>query len=458
MIRSWPWGHFALVSVLLAGLLFTQSLISSGMERPDADQLRYSNYSINLANHGVFGLSPDGSLAKAAPGNANAPLYPLFVAILIKFDAGLQASLLCALENVGVDRGCPADFGALVVAQYTLALLCLLLLWSSCWLMFGNPVLASGVALLAGLSGIYAGYAEKILTEILLLPLFAAVQLCLLLLVQSGRIYWALLIGLLMGLLTLTRPEGLHLTLLMAVVLVLMALLRGRPGQLRLIAAGLLVFIITLSPWLVRNQLQFGSPSLTTGGYGETILAYRLSFNRMTDQEWATAFVYWLPDFGDKVAQNTLPEPHYRRLISDNPDSFIATAKADILQPALDSMPREAVLGYWLKNEIIGKPLSHFRASLPIFWRGIWVAKYWGIIGLVSYVWLLFKLQGRQRTALLWFSLPAWLLVMLHAGISINIPRYNLPLVPVYAVGWGWVVMKLFHPGGISSESRDGTA
>ena len=199
--------------------------------------------------------------------------------------------------------------------------------------------------------------------------------------------------------------------------------------------------------------MQFGAPSLTTGGYGETILAYRLSFNRMTGSEWAAAFVYWLPDFGDKVAQNNLPEPNYRRLITDNPDSFIATAKADILQPTLEKMPREAVLGYWLKNEIIGKPLSHLRASVPIFWRGIWVAKYWGIVGLVSYLLLLFRLQGTQRTALLWFSMPAWLLVLLHAGISINIPRYNLPLVPVYAVGWGWLVMNKFSRSTAAAET-----
>jgi len=232
------------------------------------------------------------------------------------------------------------------------------------------------------------------------------------------------------------------------VVLAFSLLIRRQLRQLRLIAVGVLAFVITLSPWVVRNQLQFGSPSLTTGGYGETILAYRLSFNRMTNSEWATAFVYWLPDFGDKLAQKHLPEASYRRLITDNSDSFIATAKVDILQPALDAMPREEVLGYWLSTEILGKPFSHLRASLPIFWRGIWVAKYWGIVGLVCYLIVLLKLPTGQRWALLWFSFPVWLLAILHTGISINIPRYNLPLVPLYAVGWGWLVTAIFSRRG----------
>ncbi len=440
---SLPWAQFLIATLLLGTLLLIQAISSSGMDRPHADQLRYANYAINLAEHGIFGLSPEGSVEKAAPGNANAPLYPLLVAAVMRLDTSLGNSLICALENAPEQSICPNDYRSLEFVQYGIALVSLLFLWASGWVIFANARLATGVALLAGLSGVYSDYAEKILTEIMILPLFAAIQLCLLLLVKSGRTRWSVAIGVLLGLLTLTRPEGFHLTLFLLAVLVVGFLVGRRTEPLKLIAAGALTFLVTLSPWLVRNHLQFGEPSLTTGGYGETIFAYRLSFNRMNNREWATAFVYWLPDFGDKLAQSWLPEPNYRRFISDNPDSFIATAKADILQPALDQMPREAVLGYWLKTDVFGNPLSHFRASLPIFWRGMWVAKYWGIIGLISYLVLLVKLRGDRRKALLWFSFPAWSLAILHTGISINIPRYNLPLVPLYAVGWGWMVSNI---------------
>lgn len=437
------WRHFVIAAALLVGLLLIQYLASSGMDRPSADQLRYANYSVNLAHFGTFGLSPADSAAEAEPGNANAPLYPLLVAGVIKLDPALDTSLICALEDVAETNPCATEFGSLEAVQYLLALICLLLLWASCLLMFGKTTLATGAALLAGLSGVYSGYAEKLLTEILLLPLFAGIQLCLLLVIKSGRARWSVATGLLLGLLTLTRPEGFHLALLLAVVFTVMLVLVRRVAELQLVVVAVLAFVVTVAPWAVRNQLQFGAPSLTTGGYGETILAYRLSFNRMTANEWATAFIYWLPDFGDKLAQQTVAEPHYRRLVSDNSDSFIATARADILQPALDKMPREEVLGHWLKTEILGKPITHLWTSVPIFWRGIWVAKYWGIVGLLSYLVLLKKLPRDQRRALLWFSLPVWLLALLHTGISINIPRYNLPLVPVYAIGWGWLVMKV---------------
>lgn len=438
-----PWAQFLLAAVALATLLLIQALFSSGMDRPEADQLRYANYAINLAEHGVFGLSPEGSVEKAGPGNANAPLYPLLVAAVVRMDTSVRDSLICALEKVPDSSGCPNDYRFLMVVQYGVAWVSLLLLWAAGWLIFANTRLATSIALLAALSGVYSEYAERILTEIMILPLFAAIQFCLLQVVKRGRVRWAVVIGVLLGLLTLTRPEGFHLTLFLIAVLVAGVLVGRQTEQIKLIAVGTLVFVLTLSPWVARNQMQFGTPSLTTGGYGETIFAYRLSFNRMDTSEWTTAFVYWLPDFGDKLAQSWLPEPSYRRLISDNPDSFIATAKADILQPALDQMPRDAVLGYWLKTEVFGNPLSHFRSSLPIFWRGLWVAKYWGIIGVISYLVLLVRLRGSQRRALLWFSLPAWLLAILHTGISINIPRYNLPLVPVYALGWGWLVTRL---------------
>ena len=72
--------------------------------------------------------------------------------------------------------------------------------------------------------------------------------------------------------------------------------------------------------------------------------------------------------------------------------------------------------------------------SLPIFWRGIFIGKYWGVLGLACFLLLMAYFSRPTVRRLYLLSLPAWFLVGLHAFVSVNVTRYNLVLMPYYAL------------------------
>ncbi len=79
----------------------------------------------------------------------------------------------------------------------------------------------------------------------------------------------ASLAALFMGLSALTRPEGYYITLLIATTLTVVAVARLRQDGIRgliTVAAFVGIFFAIISPWLIRNYVQFGTVSIATTG------------------------------------------------------------------------------------------------------------------------------------------------------------------------------------------------
>ncbi|MDA1076647.1 MAG: glycosyltransferase family 39 protein [Proteobacteria bacterium] len=411
---------------------------------PDKDALRYIDYAQNLASHGVFGLSEGDPSVSVVPSNANAPLYPAFVSLFIVLDDDLQDSLTCIQNSADPDL-CPRNLSLVFFVQYLIGVLGLICVFLFTRIGFGSTLTAWLALASAFVSGVFTSYAERILTENFTLTFFLAFTLCLLMLYrdQAKPWMWASGAGVLAALLTLTRPEYLYLSVGIIAVVVAAAIIRRRGA--RLIGLSFCAFLLVVTPWAIRNQVHFGNPTLTSGGYGETILAYRISYNRMNFTEWAASFIYWLPDFGDKAAAALLPRSAYQRLIVADPTSFTLTAQSEILEPALAAMPREQVVGYWIREEVLKKPLRFAWTSLAMTWRGLWVGKYWGLIGFFAYAWLTVHMLKRREYWFTLMSLPCWALVALHAAVSVNVPRYNLALLAFYAPAWAWLIQGLLY-------------
>ena len=426
--------------LLLALLLCVLFFLSPETRRPHNDALRYTDYALNLAQYGVFGLTPEDGSRIIVPGNANAPLYPMFVAAIVSVDQELADSLDCARSDPLLEKACPQYYQSLVAAQYLIIWLTTLLLWLLVRLLFDHRGQAMLAVFCALLSMAYTTYAHRILTEILIFPSCISLQLGLLLYLRQRRKRWAALIGLALGLLTLIRPEYLYLSLAIAAISMGLLVIRKNAGAITAVMIGVITFSFTIGPWLWRNHQQFDDWSLTGGGYAETILAYRLSYNRMTTSEWGASFIYWLPDFGDDLARHILPRSSYQRLINQSEGSLFSTAETEILEPELARRPREEIVGYWLRTEILGNPVKHTMVSVALAWRGIFVRKYWGIIGFFAYSALLIQCLRQGRYQLLLISLPVWYMVAMYAAVSASVTRYNLPLVALYSMGWGWLV------------------
>ena len=215
----------------------------------------------------------------------------------------------------------------------------------------------------------------------------------------------------------------------------------SRQKQYAIHCAALLVTCsLVVSPWLIRNKAEFDSWSLSAGNYGEIILAHRIAYNDMDIKHWVAAFVYFLPDFGDSLTKRVFPETWYWRELDDRSDSYQERAN----QLVSEAVQESRTTGQMIRQDMLGNFATHIATTIPLSWRGVFIAKYWGLIAFFAYLVLQYRELRTGRWTLLLIAMPAWLLVGLHAAISINIPRYNLPLIGIYALSLSWMLERIW--------------
>ena len=212
----------------------------------------------------AFSAGRTGALdAAPAAGNANTPLYPAWIAAWMALDTGFRDSLLCIIQDRTNRAPCPMDFGLFVTAQLLLAAVTICTVWLLAKRLTGSMLiawLAAGFALLAKAPYVYA---NQFLTEALLLPLFSLLILFLVLAYQDRRPAWLLAAGVALALATLTRPGYVYLFYAMTLLLIVLALWRRRKPAILSLVLFLVGFTAVVTPWMLRNERQFGTLALT---------------------------------------------------------------------------------------------------------------------------------------------------------------------------------------------------
>lgn len=457
-----PLGTASAAAVVLA---VTLAVCAAGLATPDArapesDELFYLGYAHNLAVHGVFG-PPVAAGQTPQPGADIAPLYPLLLAAALRLDATFAAATDCVLTTAQAGAECPSGWRGPRVAQLVLNGLGLGL--ATVWLVpvLASPLLAGLTALFVGASGTGVYFSHHFLTESLYLPvalMFGAAFARALLGASPG---WSAASGVLLGVLALVRPTFFYLALLLLPVVPVLAWVMGqrtmRAGVLLVALA--LAFTLTVGPWVVRNALAFDKAGITVG-YGGRALSTRLAYNAMTVREYAAGWIYWLPDFGDKAAVALFGADTVSRLDLGNPAGFYTEGR-NALRAEVDAatgvnLDRRArpvgdpALGWLLRHKLLAEPGTHAAVTLLLAWRGAFVAKYFGLAGLVA-VALALARRGPSpaRRVLLVTLTPALLLLLFNAAVSLNIPRYNLPLVLPMSIA-----MAMLAAGAVASLQR----
>lgn len=406
---------------------------------PHSDAIRYITYALNLHDHAVFSLVDAGSANPPRASSAHSPLYPMWIATFMQIDPALTDSLRCAARKNGNAAECPHAFRTIAAAQLVLAGVFLGCVWLFARRLSGNDLFAWVATLCALLARNPLQYANQFLTEALLVPLLGLFILFLTIAYQDRNPRWMLAAGAALGLAALTRPAYAYLFLAMTAVLAIVAAIRwARPLFVACILMALAYGAVVV-PWMIRNKALDDRFALTTG-YAGDILSQRVAYNRMTWPEWGVSFVFWLPDFGDTLAQNLFAKPSYDKLGWDE-GSYYATVAPALYKTFLSqvSSPDEMV-GHILRTEILAQPVKHALVSLPLALRAVFVAKYWGIVGLACFLALAVHLLRRRDYTILLLSLPIWFMVGFHALVSVSIPRYNLALIPFYAYAMAWVL------------------
>ena len=396
-MRKIAW--FDLLLVFSLALVFrvwiTSTYIGFNQHNLTSDDYEFEAIARTLAQRGQYAVTLDGP-----PTAHRSPLLPVLV-------AGVY--VLAGPKQVAAQ-------GVLMVISAATAVLTVLL---------GREVAGRWVGWAAGLlvavdpfAWIFAGI---FYSETLFAFLFTLVLLMLLRVVkQPGRLNLVIL-GVGLGCVVLTRPNGLGVVL---VSVALLPLAGGKPLSIWLKRAGLVLVIalLLLVPWVGRNYIVFQRFVPTTsqmgevmlGVYNDTCLYYRCN-------EW--------------VAVSVLPEG---KLLTEteemarNDEQFIMALASIRAQPYMwiRIMPTK-VIRFWIHDTIL--PNTPYQVNPPpaflnyqrIFYRFLLVL---GLTGLILLYW-----RGHRRAFIIFTTFVAvfsFMTLLLWGDARIRMPLHPLLAVP----------------------------
>jgi hypothetical protein len=238
--RSFGWGLLAIVVVALAvRLVFS---FTAGQEQPlKGDAQAFHELAAHLADGDGYVSVSLGS-DELRPSATHPPAFPVLLAALD----------LVGARSLGAHRVALALVGALGVGLLGL---------------LGRRLAGSAVGLVAAaIAAVHPLWVEPggvLMSEALHLVVVTAVLLLAVLVLEQATLPRLVGLGLVMGAAVLTRSESVLLVALIAVPLVFLA---GRSPAARLRIGGVIVacLVVVVAPWIVRNEVQVASPTLST--------------------------------------------------------------------------------------------------------------------------------------------------------------------------------------------------
>jgi hypothetical protein len=436
-------GRPAILRLALAACLAVTAAVLVFRAPPavlEGDQPRYATLGLNLADHGVFSDASYAPGAQPAPSLAWAgPLVAVEIGFAAALDRGTHDALVCMASRT---KGCDLRLPALRIVHLGEILVFLACLWWIAYLILGSELQAwLAAALGLGFREVF-DFANLVMTEPLYLmaySLFAAI-LVTAYVDRKGPAWWVAT-GLLLGAVVLVKTAALVLVVGLPVLLILEAALRKAPMSKALISA-LCVFVaagVVVAAWMARSAILFDNLSMTAPAYLEATFSHRLAYNRMTWLEWLGGWLYYLPDFGDNAVRG-LFGPTALQSLGFGPEGYYEYG-ARVLHPHVHALtaPNFAT-GYLFRTYVLGEPVKYTAVSALLLWRGIFVGRYLGLVGLLALAAALWLMPPRERAPLALLAILGFAIAAAHAALSICIPRYNLALIPVYAVSLAWAL------------------
>ncbi len=240
------------------------------------------------------------------------------------------------------------------------------------------------------------------------------------------------MLAVLLGLTALTRPGFLYL-LPFCVLLACLHAGRRWPGR-RDAAAMALGGAAVLAPWILRNRLVLGRAALTYG-YDSHTLVQRIAFNTMSWREYGLAYLCWLPD-GTSLGRRWVGAGACDRFGWDEqPNSFYTLGLRHMLDETLRAAGGyDHHLSYLVHTYVLPHLGWHMMVSIPLALRGAYAAHWWGFVLLPVCLWTTWVTLRERGSRYLALALPALFMLAFNASVAVNQVRYNLLLVPAYAV------------------------
>jgi hypothetical protein len=259
---------------------------------------------------------------------------------------------------------------------------------------------------------------------------------------RKGAAWWAL-VGALLGLAALARPTLMAIVPLLPALLIVEPIVRKeplRPAVIRSLCV-LLVAIAVVGVWTARSATLFGSLALTDPAYLQATISDRIAYDRMSWLEWLGGWIYYLPDFGDDLVRAIFGKQALTPL-AWGPESYYQYG-LHVLYPEALAHTAPGATGFLLKH-VLSDPLKFTAVTALLIWRGIFVGRYLGLVGLPATVVALWLMPPRQRDPLTLLALLGFGIAAVYGVLSVSITRFNLALIPVYSVSLVWVTERVW--------------
>jgi hypothetical protein len=442
-----------MANVVFAGALLIGSLnyiLAIDGRAPKKDGLQYYCIAANIHAFGVYSKECEGYVPSGAD------LKPT-----MKREPGLPALLTLTFAAAGTDqdiRACAKlnsdACGALRTKQRIILLLpflgLILLTYFAAREIAGNNLLAAAAALCAAFGTGLVANSMAFLTEPLAAFLLLLVSWMLYRIVtRPGRIVPAVICGVALGLLALTKAIYFYfIPVLGLVALILTAI----PSRRRAGLGGLVAVVIAAmisGAWLYRNHEVFGVYAIS--GRAEKVMGIRAVLTTMTWSQYWTGYLAFTPVVGNRLIRLFGIDPTAAALFEKDPqpDVFL-----EPFHPGAGITERQAVrviIEHW-PMQIALIPLTIYRSAfLPVGMSSHHTYEASTTVHLVQMASLaiaviialgmlpilffnFFGALAKPDLARVAFLMLSIYTVGLHAVATHYSPRFNLPLFGVLAV------------------------
>jgi 4-amino-4-deoxy-L-arabinose transferase-like glycosyltransferase len=457
-------GWLGALAVILAvtGVMERQAkpLSLSSFDQPFYLGIAYDLRATGRFTNG-FMFDVHGPAALRGPGMRFSPLYPALLAAVAAVDPVLRQGMACVVETSDQPEACQSAAPVMRVIQFAMLAGFFLLVW---WI--GGQVGGSlGMAWLTLAIGLVAAptllrSVNLLMTEMTSLLFATAAIAAWLQARRSARpAAWAAVAGGLLGLAALTRPGFLYLLPVCVLAALALAAARRREAKGWWRAAAMMGGgVVVLAPWIMRNWLVFDRAKLTYG-YDSHTLVQRIAFDTMSWREYGLAYLCWLPD-GTSLGRHFVGSGACDRFGWDEqPNSFYSLGLRHMLDQTLKAAGGyDHHLSYLLHHYILVMPLWHLAVSVPLALRGAYVSHWWGLVLLPVCLWFSVRAVWRGDDRYLAVALPALVLLAFNANVAVNQARYNLLLVPAFAVAGALCLRAAAAGWHDAQERRNGLA
>ena len=473
--------NYRLIKIILCSiiivLIFLGHVLNFTYDEPSADQRQYLAYAYNSLKYGIYDQT---SSDNPYPDYRREPLYPAVLMVSMILNPFVSVSNQNA-KCITLGRGCLERIVSLKITNLLFLILTAAISAYSVKIYCRSLVPGLICFLIVSLSGSLGFLANTFYSEVFVAFLILMLSSTFYLLVKNRfQTRMLIIFGSLLGLIALTKAIFLYFLIVSIFYIFFKSHADSKSLKLSF-KRSIIVLIVSLcliTPWMIRNYFRFNSFSIA-GGSG-VVLVTRANYNDMSHKDYIYFNLLNLRGVGRWIAtalsieidqaslekrfkkkykysatkyRRTLSKemklsrrnPELNRLMVHSAQDRIFHNFSDHLLMTLPMLIRgsfpEIGYGYIPNDEYRYHGIRRDGISLGAKLFNIDISKYWlslptisNIIYIFAFYAVVLILITKRKWESFSFLLPGLYSIFMYSFFTHYIPRYSVPLIPIFAV------------------------